>query len=209
MDKTLTMEPVTFKRPEMAEQTVHNSKTLTTVANTTASNTTVSNTSANDVSSTLKMAKGNPMSRPFYFVSGLICLLLALIGIPLPLLPTTPFVLLAAFCFSKSSPRFHQWLLNNRIFGPMIHDWESYGVIPKKAKILATVMMLTMVSYPLFFRDLPLWAVCSVVVVVIVALSYIWSRPSYPKATSVDIHSTATASSPSNSTSAKGKDGVA
>lgn len=133
----------------------------------------------------LSLIEGNRMSRPFYFILGWISLLLALIGVPLPLLPTTPFVLLAAFCFSRSSTRFHQWLINNRLFGPIIIEWETYGVIPLKVKFLATFMMLTMVSYPLLFKDLPIWAIVSVITVIIIALSYIWSRPSYPKPTTI------------------------
>lgn len=60
----------------------------------------------------------------------------------------------------------------------MIAQWESDGVIPLRAKCLATFMMLTMVSYPLFFRDLPLWAIIMVLLTITGALLYIWSRPS-------------------------------
>lgn len=109
---------------------------------------------------------------------GLVCLLLGAVGVLLPLLPTTPFVLLAAFFFSRSSPRLHALLLNHRIFGPIITEWERYGVIPLKIKLLSSGMMLLMVSYPVFFKPLPLWADLCAVATVLIALLYIWSRPS-------------------------------
>ncbi len=118
--------------------------------------------------------------RTLYLIAGVFCVLLGLIGIILPLLPTTPFLLVAAFCFSRSSERLHQYLLNNRFCGKIISDWESDGIIPKKAKILATSMMLIMVSYPLFFKSFHLGLKAIVVVTIIVAMSYIWTRPSEP-----------------------------
>lgn len=120
------------------------------------------------------------MTRTLYFIAGMLSLGLGIIGAVLPLLPTTVFVILAAFCFSRSSKRFHQMLLNNKLFGPMIAQWEAHGVIPLKAKCLASTMMLVMVSYPLFFKQLPIWAVIGVIATVVIALSYIWSRPSAP-----------------------------
>jgi uncharacterized membrane protein YbaN (DUF454 family) len=118
------------------------------------------------------------MRKPLYLVSGFVCLALGAVGVVLPLLPTTPFVLLAAFCFSRSSAKFHQMLLEHRIFGTLVKDWEAHGVIPLKVKCLSSSMMLIMVSYPLLFRDLPMWAVISVIITVLIALTYIWSRPS-------------------------------
>ena len=60
-------------------------------------------------------------------------------GIVLPLVPTTPFMLLAAFCFARSSPRFHDWLVNHPRFGPPIQDWRREGAISRPAKRLAVV----------------------------------------------------------------------
>jgi len=120
------------------------------------------------------------MHKPFYFVAGILSIILGLIGVVLPLLPTTPFVILAAFFFSRSSKKFHQKLVSNRLFGPMIVEWEAHGVIPLKVKCLSSSMMLVMVSYPLFFRAMPLWLDIFAVGLVLLSLSYIWTRPSVP-----------------------------
>ena len=118
--------------------------------------------------------------RMLYLIMGLLCVLLGMIGIILPLLPTTPFMLVAAFCFSRSSERLHHYLLNHRVFGKLIQDWENHGVIPFKAKVLSTVMMLTMVSYPLIYRDFHLGLKLAVIASIVLAASYIWTRPSQP-----------------------------
>ncbi|MCV6587866.1 MAG: YbaN family protein [Marinobacterium sp.] len=120
------------------------------------------------------------MKRVLLLIMGGVSLLLAAVGVLLPLLPTTPFVLVAAWCFARSSTRFHHYLLQHRLFGALIRDWERYGVIPFRIKCLSTSMMLVMVSYPLIFRDFSLWLKAGVVITILVALWYIWSRPSVP-----------------------------
>lgn len=74
-------------------------------------------------------------------IAGILVLALGIIGIFLPVLPTTPFVIVAAFCFSKGSPRLRRWLVTHRIFGPMILDWEATGAIPRGVKYMACTMM--------------------------------------------------------------------
>ena len=118
------------------------------------------------------------MRRILLFSLGWLCLLLGLIGVVLPLLPTTPFIILAAYCFSRSSERFHRLLINHRLFGPLIRDWEAHGIIPLKVKWISSIMMLLMISYPVFFKTLAWWADASMLAVAAVALLYIWSRPS-------------------------------
>ena len=66
--------------------------------------------------------------------AGVICTILGAIGAFLPVLPTTPFLLLAGACFVRSSPTFHQRLLNNRIFGPYVAQWQRSRTIPPEAK---------------------------------------------------------------------------
>ena len=86
------------------------------------------------------------VSRPrwqrwIWLLCGLFCLITGVVGIVLPLLPTTPFILLAAFCFSRGSARCEQWLLTHPRFGPMVQDWRANRALPLRAKQLATAMM--------------------------------------------------------------------
>ena len=79
--------------------------------------------------------------RVLWATAGALALVTGLVGIFVPLLPTTPFVLLAAFCFSRGSERCERWLLEHPRFGPMVCDWRERRAVPLRAKQLATVMM--------------------------------------------------------------------
>lgn len=79
--------------------------------------------------------------RVLYLILGWLSLIIGIIGIFLPLLPTTPLVLLAAWCFSKSSKRFHTWLLNHKFFGPIVRDWQSSAGIPRRSRNRAILFM--------------------------------------------------------------------
>jgi uncharacterized protein len=78
---------------------------------------------------------------------GLFFIALGMLGAVLPLLPTTPFILVAAACFAKSSPYLYNKLLSNRIFGPLIRDWREYQSIPKRAKRIAIMSILLAVAW--------------------------------------------------------------
>jgi uncharacterized membrane protein YbaN (DUF454 family) len=80
-------------------------------------------------------------ARPLWLLAGVLSLLVGVIGIVLPLVPTVPLVLLAAFCFSRGSERCEAWLLNHPRFGPMVRDWRETRAVPLRAKQLATLMM--------------------------------------------------------------------
>jgi uncharacterized membrane protein YbaN (DUF454 family) len=79
--------------------------------------------------------------RIIWLIVGFASLGLAAIGVVLPLLPTTPFVILAAFCFAKSSPALHAWLLRNPTFGKAIRDWQTHRAISRKGKVASVVAM--------------------------------------------------------------------
>lgn len=74
-------------------------------------------------------------------VAGHICVGFGILGIALPLLPTTPFLLLALMCYSKGSQKFHDWLLNHPRFGDYIHSWQKSGAIPLRAKKVACILI--------------------------------------------------------------------
>ncbi|SDC40437.1 hypothetical protein SAMN05216345_102158 [Cupriavidus sp. YR651] len=81
--------------------------------------------------------------RAFWVTCGILSLALGIIGIFLPLLPTTPFILLAAACFARGSEKFHNWLITHERFGPLVRDWQAHRSIPLRAKCLALSMMWT------------------------------------------------------------------
>lgn len=76
--------------------------------------------------------KLNPLQRYLFLAAGTVALGLGILGIPLPLLPTTPFLLLSAYCYARSSRRFYYWLINHKVFGKHIHNyWENRGIAPR------------------------------------------------------------------------------
>lgn len=79
--------------------------------------------------------------RAAWFAFGAAALGIGALGVVTPLLPTTPFVLLAAFAFARSSDNWHAWLVNHAVFGPMIKDWRTYGAISRRAKAAAVLAM--------------------------------------------------------------------
>jgi len=87
--------------------------------------------------------------------AGLAALALGLVGIVLPVLPTTPFVLLAAICFARSSARFHGWLLGHRIAGPLIREWHHYRAMPKRAKRVAYALVIVSFSTSILLMQSP------------------------------------------------------
>jgi hypothetical protein len=116
--------------------------------------------------------------RILFLAGGYLSLALAALGVFLPLLPTTPFLLLAAACFARSSAKLHAWLNRNPLFGPILVDWERYGAIRPRIKVAASVMMAGLVAYPILFRDLPLALELLAVGTVAGVLVFLWSRPS-------------------------------
>jgi uncharacterized membrane protein YbaN (DUF454 family) len=77
---------------------------------------------------------------------GTLSLVLGLIGVVLPGLPTTPFILLSAACYAKASPRLHHWLTRHRLLGPMVRDWEQHRSLTRRTKTVAQVSMVLMVG---------------------------------------------------------------
>jgi uncharacterized membrane protein YbaN (DUF454 family) len=117
--------------------------------------------------------------RIFWAFGGIVFVVIGAIGVILPLLPTTPFLLLAAYCFARSSPRLHDWLLTHKTFGPLIKNWDEYGSIDPRAKRIAmVVIMLT----PLITIavGVPWWALAAQLLVLGVASTFILTRPDPP-----------------------------
>lgn len=118
------------------------------------------------------------LRRPLLLTTGWFCVGLGAIGIVLPLVPTTPFLLVALWAFSRSSPEIAAKIRNHPIAGAYVRDWEEDAVIPPGAKILAITMMTAMLGYLHFGTGLPGWAVAAAGAVMFAAGVYILSRPS-------------------------------
>lgn len=114
--------------------------------------------------------------RPLWFLVGLLSLSLGAAGAVLPLLPTTPFVLLSAFAFARSSNRLHGWLIQHAFFGPLIENWQRYGAIDRKTKRLSlAVMALTPIIS--WFMGAPSWALAAQIAVLSCSATFIATRP--------------------------------
>ena len=90
-------------------------------------------------------------SKGLYLSAGLLLTALAAVGLLLPLLPTTPLLLLAAGCFARSSEKCHYWLTEHKTFGPVIRNWHENKCIPKKSKMIAVASILIFGTYSIGF----------------------------------------------------------
>ena len=95
--------------------------------------------------------KGNRVTRALWVVTGLVCVGLGAIGIVLPILPTTPFLLAAAACFCKSSTRLYNWLIGNKWFGEYILNYKEGKGIPMKTKIIALTLLWATIGVSTIF----------------------------------------------------------
>ncbi len=109
---------------------------------------------------------------------GWVCVALGAIGIVVPGMPTTVFLLIALWAFSKSSERFRTWLYEHRRFGPPIRAWHEHGVIPARAKAAALVMMTLSLAVMAAIGAWPLTVIAGVIMVPVAV--FIVSRPSRP-----------------------------
>lgn len=117
--------------------------------------------------------------RPVWFAAGVVSVGLGVVGVVLPFLPTTPFMILAAACFARSSPRLHDWLWHHRVFGPAIRDWRRHGAIPKVAKRASVLAMGAAFGLSLLLA-LPWPALLAQGVVLVGMGSWILTRPDPP-----------------------------
>lgn len=114
------------------------------------------------------------MKRQLYLAAGLVSLALGSIGVILPLLPTVPFMILAAFCFANSSPRLESWLVEHPVFGVHIKNWRDRRAITRRGKWAATVAFAVSCVLALLFVELP-WNLIPIAAALISG-SWIWTR---------------------------------
>ena len=99
-----------------------------------------------------------------------------MLGAFFPVLPTVPFLLVAAWAASRGSPRLHRWLYRHRTFGPPLKAWHDHKAVPRYAKRLTPLLLLGSLAIMLLV-GVNLWVVGTCVVIFIGVTAYLWSRP--------------------------------
>ena len=118
--------------------------------------------------------------RRIFFIIGWLFFGMGAVGVVVPGLPTTPFMLLALWSFSKSSQRFHDWLYSHKLFGPPLRQWRVHRVIPRKVKFIAILTMLLSLVYLAGFTQVPAWLKWFAAIVMLYGAWFILSKPSQP-----------------------------
>ncbi|MEA3405407.1 MAG: YbaN family protein [Pseudomonadota bacterium] len=121
------------------------------------------------------------IKRHLYLFCGGVFFLTGLIGVVLPLLPTTPFMILAAGCFANSSPRFHQALLNNRWIGDELQRWENSHTMLRSTKKRATWIIVVMFSISITLLMGKPWLQAMLVSIAVLLLFFLWRVPEHIK----------------------------
>ena len=116
-------------------------------------------------------------TRFFWLLAGLAAVAIGAVGVVLPLLPTTPFLLVAAFAFARSSDRLNSWLREHRAFGPLIDNWHRDGSIGRETKRTA-IIVIFVTPVITWLLDAPLWVLVCQIVVLAGAAIFILTRPS-------------------------------
>ena len=116
------------------------------------------------------------MQRTILIIIGWLAVALGTIGVVLPLLPTTPFILLAAWCFARSSPRFHQWLLYHSWSGSYLRLWQRYRAMPPGAKPRAIALILLTFGVSLWLVNM-LWVRLLLLAILCGLLIFMWRIP--------------------------------
>ena len=115
--------------------------------------------------------------RIFYIGVGFLAVALGVVGIFLPMVPTTPFLLVAAWAFSRGSQRFHDWLLNHPWFGPPVKNWRERGAIRLNAKMAASLLILASGIYVFGYKSVGMELGILIAVTFLAILTFIWTRP--------------------------------
>ncbi|WP_117234559.1 YbaN family protein [Vibrio maerlii] len=116
--------------------------------------------------------------RTFFNLIGGVSLLLGILGIFLPLLPTTPFVLLASACFMRGSPRFHHWLNQHPTLGPMLHNWHQNRAVTKRVKRNGLITILLSFSFSIYVAPV-FWVKCMLIVLLVVLITWFIRLPTH------------------------------
>ena len=117
------------------------------------------------------------MKKIILITIGWLCVGLAFVGTFVPGIPTTIFLIIALWAFAKSSKKFHSWLLNHKRFGPILQNWESHKVVPRKAKILMVILQISaIIIFHYSLQNIYLTAI--LIITLVFVARYVLSLPS-------------------------------
>jgi uncharacterized protein len=125
--------------------------------------------------------KLKPWQRALFRIAGTASFVLGMLGVFLPLLPTTPFMLLSVYCYARSSEKLYYWLINHRIFGEYIRNYRDKKGIPKKVKIWVLALLWLTISYSAFFVVDILWVRVLLYVIAISVTIHVLKIPTFKK----------------------------
>ena len=117
------------------------------------------------------------MKRMILISLGWLCVSLGFIGIFVPGIPTTIFLIIALWAFTKSSKKLRNWLLNHKRFGPILNNWQQHKVVPRRAKILMVVLM-SLASILFYYSLQNLYLTIGLVIILVLVAIYVISLPS-------------------------------
>ncbi len=120
------------------------------------------------------------MMKIVYFILGWFFFVLGIIGVLLPVVPTTPFMLLALWAFSRSSDRFHSWLYNHSLFGPPLQMWQKHRVIPLAGKIMSVSFISISFIYMTVFSPVSILLKLIIAVFMLYGVWFVLTKPSVP-----------------------------
>lgn len=127
-----------------------------------------------------------PMRRGIYFVVGATSVVLGVVGIVVPVWPTTCFLLLAGWCFARSSPRAERWLHENRIFGRYLRDYRERGIISARVRRNSLLMLWGFIGLSALLVAERLWLVALLVIVAVVVTLHLYTLPTEARVASAD-----------------------
>ena len=120
------------------------------------------------------------IKRFFWLCLGCVCVGIGTLGMFVPLLPTTSFMLVAAWAFARSSSRLHNWLLTHKVFGSLIKDWQTHRAISTRAKLMSVLSMIVIVCISVVLQIPALILVVQIIALICVA-AFLLSRPKPPQ----------------------------
>lgn len=128
--------------------------------------------------------------KALYCSLGWLFFAIGVLGAFLPVLPTTPFMILALWMFSKGSQRFHNWLYNHTLFGPPLQRWNEHRVIPRAAKFMSVSMMSLSFTMMVLYSPMPWWSHLLVGALMAYGAWFVLSKPSEPPTMSIPAEGT-------------------